>query len=210
MKDFYEISEMATQFINSHSNEDHVFVSGNNSVLISIPHGVSQTRLGKKKLAEPGSVNLGLTIADCTNSHILVKTKNNFDDANFDESCDYRNTLLKVSKEKNIKYVLDFHSLSKKNKTDINLGTNLGNNIITNHTLLDELINILTKNDFNVSVDHPFHGGYQTISGFVSRTTKVWAVQIEVNSRISYDKDAMDKFHKLAQCLTTWINQYLK
>lgn len=210
MKDFYEVSEMATIFLNSHCNEDHVFVSGNNSVLISIPHGVSQTRLGKKKLAEPGSANLGLTVAKNTNSHLLVKTKDNFDDANFDESCDYRNTLLKVLKDKNIKYVLDFHSLSTKNKTDINLGTNLGNNISTNHALLDELIKILTENDFLVSLDHPFHGGYQTISGFASRTAKVWAVQIEVNSRISYNENAMDKFHKLAQCLATWINQNLK
>ena len=81
------------------SDIDSVFIEGNNYVLISIPHGVDQIRLGKYKVAEIGTIPLGVLLAKYTQSHILIKTKNSYDDANFDLDCDYRKKLKKLIKK---------------------------------------------------------------------------------------------------------------
>ena len=60
-------------FLEEHKNQDHFYVCGNNSVLLSAPHGVSQVRLGKQKVAEIKGMQLSLNIAD---NDMAFKAKN--------------------------------------------------------------------------------------------------------------------------------------
>jgi len=45
-----EIHKDRKKFVSANKTKDHVLVSGENHVLLSAPHGVKQTRLGKQKL----------------------------------------------------------------------------------------------------------------------------------------------------------------
>ncbi len=193
------------KILSENSKHDHIFLCGQNNVLISAPHGVSQTRLGKHKVAEIGTIPLAALVASSTNSHALIKTKNNFDDANFDSDCMYRKSLAKIIKEKNIKYLIDFHGLAAHREMDINLGTNFGNNIKADEPVFKNLLSTLKK-DFKVVVDQPFMASETTISGHFSKEFNIFTIQIEVNCKITNKKENIDSFNKLASLICDWIN----
>ena len=79
-----QINQDRKMLIHKNAKNDHVYILGKSSILLSAPHGVSQVRLGKYKYKEIGSLNTALLLkklADCT---LIAKTRNNNDDANFD------------------------------------------------------------------------------------------------------------------------------
>lgn len=189
-----------------HKNDDHVVLEGRNNILLSAPHGVSQVRLGKPKFSEIGSLATALCLALNTNCHLIAKTKNNFDDANFDEQSEYKNSVEKIIKAKHIKYVIDFHGLASKRMCDINLGTHLCDNIKNDEYAFNVLYNSLTQNGFVTFIDQPFMGGSRTISGFVTKQhPNMWSLQIEINCSITNKKENIEKFNKLLKILTEWI-----
>ncbi|MDE6583571.1 MAG: N-formylglutamate amidohydrolase, partial [Clostridia bacterium] len=165
----------------------------------SAPHGVSQVRLGESKFPEPGSLGLALEVQELTGAHLIAKTQNLNDDANFDEICPYKEKLKRYIKENKIKYLIDFHGLSKKKPIDINLGVNFGVNVKPNEKLFDFLNERLTKKGFVVSIDQPFCGKSGTISGYIAKELEIWTIQVEVNCKytneakyVSYLKDLID------------------
>lgn len=206
MKDFTynRIKFIRKTILNNNKHVDSLFIEGTNNVLISVPHGVAQTRLGKHKVAEIGTVSTGKILADETNCNILIKTKNNFDDANFDRNCEYRKKLKQIIKKHNIKYLIDLHGLAKWRDCDVNLGTNLGNNIENDIELFNRLNNMLCEN-FNVKIDVPFMASGNTISACVKRDFNIWTLQIEINCSITNHKENINKYNLLLQCLSTWI-----
>ncbi len=202
---FNQTRKIRKQLLQVNCGKDHIYIKGNNNVIISVPHGVSQTRLGKHKVAELGTIPMGIIVADNTNSHLIVKTKNNFDDANFDKDCFYREDLKQIIKDNNIKYLIDFHGLARWRSMDVNLGTHLENNVAINKPLFDKLCDRLNQN-FVVEIDKPFMASYTTISGYFSKELSMWTIQIEINSGITNDPKNIEKFNLLANTLIDWIN----
>ena len=186
------------------SDIDSVFIEGNNYVLISIPHGVDQIRLGKYKVAEIGTIPLGVLLAKYTQSHILIKTKNSYDDANFDLDCDYRKKLKKLIKQYNIKYLIDIHGLAKWRDCDVNLGINIGQNIKQNEEQFNKL-NTMLNSVFHVEIDNPFMGSGNTISCCINKEFDIWTIQIEINCGITNYSKNIEKFNKLLNILVQWI-----
>ena len=195
------------EFLKRHKNKDHVFLIGENSkVILSAPHGVSQVRNGKEKYQEPGTVSTTLHLQKICGCHAIFKTKNNNDDANYDEKSQYKEDLKKYIKENNIKYVLDIHSLSKDRKCDINLGTWHGKNVECDINLYREFVKDLCDAGFNVYLDVPFGAGPRTVSGSMKDAfDKIWTIQIEINSKIAWYKSGFEKYKKLLDTLATFI-----
>lgn len=129
---FYSIHKKRKEFVDNNKNKDHIILKGTNNILISSPHGVSQIRLGKYKSCEIGSLSTALFLKNNTNCFLIAKTKNNNDDANFDEVSLYKNSIRNLIKTNQINYIIDIHGLGSKRNCDINLGTHLGNNISNN------------------------------------------------------------------------------
>ncbi len=190
-------------FMQQHKEEDCFYELKNGSVLISMPHAVNQTRLGKVKYAEPGSVNLGLTLKDALNCSYIIKTKNNFDDANFDEQSEYKDTVKYLLSVKGIKYVIDCHSLKKSRDCDINLGIRFGENIKSNLKLYQSLVEKFKSAGFVVKIDEPFYASSKTISGYVSSNYGVWSIQLEVNSKITNEAKNFKKFKQIIDIATS-------
>ncbi len=203
---YTSIRDQRRSFMEEYKKEDHIVLPGNNKVVLSAPHGVSQVRLGRHKGKEIGSVNMVLAVQQLTHSFAILKTCNNHDDANFDEYSPYKNALNEIVEKEKIQYVIDFHGLASKRPIDVNLGVNLGHNIDTNPSLIDPLIQQLTKHGFIVSIDQPFVGGGNTIAGSVKRRYPgVWAMQVEVNCAITNQRKNAKRFEQLVDIITTWI-----
>lgn len=185
---------------------DHVILSGgNNNILISCPHGVSQIRLGKYKVSEIGALATSLYLQEKLDCFLIAKTKNNNDDANFDEKSMYKDSLFDLIKKHKIKYVIDFHGLAEHRDCDISLGIHLGKNIETDQNLFDKLEKSLSS-EFRVLVDKPFMAGLRTISGSAkNQFPNIWTIQIEINCGITNRKENHVKYIKLLNILENWL-----
>jgi len=203
---FKEIQNARKSFINKHKDEDHHIIVGKNNILISAPHGVSQVRLGRPKHSEIGSLATALFLQKETNSYLIAKTKNNYDDANFDEVSSYKTSIENLIKSNNIKYLIDFHGLAAERDLDVNLGINLGQNIKSNEKIFNDLYNKLKKN-FVTLIDKPFKAGSRTIAGGIAnKYPNVWTIQIEINCKITNDYKYFKKYTMLLNILKDWIN----
>lgn len=102
---------------------DFKYIEGSLSVLVSAPHCQPHLRKGSYKANEVGTEKLINEIHKRTNCHIIYLEKTSQDDPNYNEKSPYRDTIKKIIKEKNIRYVLDLHGASSKHPFDIDLGT---------------------------------------------------------------------------------------
>lgn len=208
LESFDKLHNFRREFIKKNINFDHVNLNGNNKVIISAPHGVTQFRQNKIKVREVGSLSTALFLHKATNSYFIAKTRNNNDDANFDERSLYKTDLLKIIRKNKLKYVLDFHGLSEKRDIDINFGTNFGDNIKTNEFQFEKLVKILKDNHFKVTIDDPFTAGKRTISGSVKAKLKnIFTLQIEINCGITNRQENYTKYKTLLKIFINWINE---
>ena len=197
-------------FIEKNKNKDHAIISGINNFLISAPHGVSQVRLGKLKHSEIGSLTTALQLQKDNDCYLIAKTKNNYDDANFDEVSKYKNSIKNLIKNKDIKYLIDIHGLASSRECDINLGTHLGKNIKSNIDVFNNLQQSLQNAGFKVAIDQPFMAGSRTISGSINNEFNIWTIQIEINSSITNKKENFNRFKILLQTLNNWLQNIKK
>ncbi len=206
MISFTQLQNNRKKFLNDNKNKDFVVLEGGNKVILSVPHAVSQIRLGKYKYAEIGSLAVGLYLKDKTNSYLIAKTKNNNDDANFDIPSPYKNKIKSIIKENDIKYLIDIHGLAAKRQCDVNLGTHLGFNIQNNILAFDKLNNALTANGFTVFIDQPFMANDKTISTYIKKAIpNIFSLQIEINCSITNEIKNYKKYAKLLKILADWI-----
>ncbi len=155
-----------------------------NSVLLSAPHAVTQTRNGKTKFAETQTYNLIKLVSNLTGASLIAKTSNMGDDANFDFNSNYRNKIASLIENNQVKFILDVHCLNNLRSQQINLGTNNKFNLVGNTILFSRIEHIFKKHGFETTEDYPFKASEKTIAGFFSKTYKVFALQIEINSAI--------------------------
>ena len=205
-KSFAVLHNNRKAFYKLHDTNDHTTIINNESgVMLSCPHGVSQVRNGIKKVAEIGAGALTLELQSLTKANAIFKTKNNFDDANFDEDCPYKQSAIALIKKYNIKYFLDFHGLASFREMDINLGCNFGQNVKANFHAFDSLEKALVNNGFKVTIDTPFKAGLNTMANFVRENANIFALQIEVNSGITN----VSKNHKKLKLLIAVLEDYI-
>ena len=199
-KNFVKLSK---NYIDSpnHNGGFAVLRNYDSRVLLSAPHGVGQTRLGKPKEAEIGSARMALMLHELTQSNLIIKTKNIFDDANFDIRSTYKDEIVYIIKQYGIKYLIDFHGIPADSECDINLGVNFGENIKNNEELYDQIMQKLTSNGFKVNVDNPFCGRYPSIAATFAQSYNIWTLQLEINCGITNDPEQIDKLNTLIATL---------
>ena len=198
-------------FLQEYNKKDHVILKGENNILLSVQHAVFQIRLGKYKAPEIGSLTTALYLQQRTNSFLIVKTKNNNDDVNFDTNSLYKDNIKNLIKNEKIKFLLDFHGLAQNRDCDVNLGIHLGYNIKQNIKLFDDLLNLLAEKGFKVSIDKPFMANANTICSSITREfDNVWALQIEINSAITNKVENFSRNYVLLNIFERWINTCIK
>ena len=193
------------KFLKENSNEDFVYFDNDSKILLSAPHGVPQTRLGKKQHEEPGSLAFALELYKRLNCNFIAKTKNNFDDVNFDQHSPYKTQIARELEKTQIGHIIDFHGLSSKRDMDVNFGINFGNNIKRDEKLFDKLLRAVKKAGFVCSIDNPFCGNPATIAGTFN--DRAWTIQIELNSKITNNPQARERLSKLLDIFEKWLKE---
>lgn len=189
---------------------DHLVMRGSNDIVVSAPHNVKQIRSLKIKGADLGTGDLVLAIHEQTNAHAIIKTKcvgiKNVldDDANWQTSHPYRDSLVDLINQENIHYLLDIHSLKKERPEQICLGINGGINVQGNTALVRQMEQIFKKH-YKVSIDNPFSAPAPTICEAMAQKG-VFCVQIEINSTFIDSDCDENNFQTMLQCFKQVIN----
>ncbi len=185
-------------FKKEHENSFEI-LKGKGKVMVSAPHSVAQTRLGKLKYSEPQTGALAHLLHDSLNCHVIYKTKNLGDDANFDENCDYKTALCEFVRQNGIVFLIDLHQLSPRRKELINIGTGDLKNL-KEKWHLDLVVSAFANQDIqNLKIDYPFKASYPyTVSAYVSKNCGISCIQIELNStlvRLGYSECQVEKVY---------------
>jgi len=170
----------------AYRDRSHVlFAATGSKIMVSAPHNVDQLRNGvvKPKEKETGIIAYALHKTLCIPA--IIKTKNCGDDANNDESSEYRGDLSKYISENGIKYLIDLHQLRRGRSTMIDLGVN-GYKNFKDKDMVDSMVSIFKKHGIsNVEIDRPYAAsGPNTVSRDIATRNGIDAVQIEINSKL--------------------------
>lgn len=206
-KEFQLINKKFDEYENN-CNKSFEYIQGQNNILISAPHSISQIRNGKKKGKDICTGTIAILLQKSLKCHCIYKTKNYNDDANYDiKNNTYKEMILKIIKEKNISFLMDIHGAKSNQGFDIDLGTNNLNNLKNKTNYLYDFIDLGKKYGIsNITIDKLFKANtLNTISYYISETAKIPCMQIE----ISKDYRDINDFGKL-EILLDFLEDYLK
>lgn len=165
--------------------KSYAIINGKSNIILSAPHCVLHKR---KKEIRPRETKTGVLVKKLSKKcdvYGMYKTKNEYNDANWDRVCEYKKNLSKIIKDKKIKAVIDFHGMAAWRNEDICIGINHGKNIFENKKVVKEMVEAFNKHGFmNVTVDYPFGAKHPfCVSTYVARKNKIPAFQIEINAK---------------------------
>jgi len=187
----------------------HKIIPGDkkSKVMISVPHSVTSYREGKVKNREFFLGTLAFLIQQKTKCHLIYKTSNLNDDANYDEKSNYKEDLVKYVKDNNIEIVLDLHGLNSFRK-DIEFGTFYGKTIKNNYQILRSIYDILLDNRiYSISLDKDFWAGGETIAHTIAEQTKAIAIQFEISTTFRNPQRRFSQFEKIIKALTEIVKE---
>jgi len=199
-------NQIEDYFLNELSEEEigHEIINGQNTILLSAPHSVSQFREGSVKIGEYRTGLIVKLLSEQTNCHVMFKVKNLNDDANYDEISNYKNDLIKYIKENHIKLVLDLHLTSPKRDFDIEIGTGFKKNIMDREDIYNVIKKNLEKSYSDVRVDNLFPASYpNTVSATVAKLAGIAAIQLEINFNIVSGDSELEFFnHNMVEIIS--------
>lgn len=69
---------------------------------------------------------------------------------------------------------------------------------------MDDLV-IRLNEFFTTSIDNPFMGSINKISGYFAEKYKIWTLQIEINCGITNYRKGIGRYNQLLDILTEWV-----
>ena len=188
--------------------DDFEILQGKGLVMLSAPHGVEHTRAGRVKPAEVQTSDLARDLHRSLHCPVIIKTKSNDDDPNYDEHSPYRDALVDYVKENDARVVFDLHQLSSEREAAFILGTADGKNLRDDITL-STLCRCLEDLGIGVVlVDEVFKAsGPNTVAASTAKRADVSCIQIEINSKYlckDFPEYAYDRIRDaLEECITS-------
>lgn len=186
-------------------------VEGSIPIIVSAPHCVIQTREGKMKSKEGETGAIVQLLAKRTKCYAIYKTYHNNDDANYDITNNpYKEELKNIIITKNIKLLIDIHGARNENDFDIDIGTDNGINVQNNAELINVLKNCLKSHGIeNIKENEKFKASSpHTISKYISETTNIPCIQLEVAGRYRYIEN-IEGIEKLLNALSEFIGMIM-
>ena len=118
-------------------------INGNKKILLSAPHSVLHQRQNSIRESETRTGDLVRRISKESNSYGIYKVKPEFNDANWDKKCEYKNKIKEIVEKEKIKALIDIHGMAAYRKQDICIGINSGKNIKNQYNILNKIIKIV-------------------------------------------------------------------
>ena len=209
IENFLEANQKFNELEENENKQIYEVVNGKIPVLISAPHSVRQFRNGKIKEKDLYTGPIVIELQRQTNCYCIYKTKNNNDDANYDiERNEYKEKIIEIIKDNNIKVLIDMHGASNKHEFDIEIGTDNNKNLNGNNEILDLLIRKLKNNGIEkIYVDSRFKASsIHTICKYVSSNVNIPCIQMEIVGKYRY-KDYPEGIQKLVNAIKEFIQE---
>lgn len=179
-------------------------IYGSKKIILSAPHSVIHKRIDSIRPSETRTGILVKTIAHKCNTYGIYKIKNEDNDANWDENCEYKKYLGELIKNEKIKALIDIHGMAHHRIQDICIGINGGKNIQNNYKILNIIIEIFNSYGFEkVTVDIPFSASYKNcVSNYIAKKYNIPSFQIEINLKYRSSKyPEYEKYKELYEAL---------
>lgn len=132
------------------TDEKYRTLSGKLPVLLSAPHAVNQFRDEDVRSAEKYTGALTRYLSNSTNSFAIFQLFTHAD-PNCDDQHYYKNAIINIINSYNIKFLIDIHSSTFSDDTDIDVVTNLKTTLCGNDNIIDKLKSVASK--YNVKID---------------------------------------------------------
>ena len=165
-------------------------IKGKEKVILSAPHSVLHIREDSIRPRETRTGDIVKKLSTRCKVYSIYKIKNEYNDANWDEKCKYKETLKKVIENEKIKALIDIHGMAAYREQDICIGINDGKNIYGKDKLVEYMINTFNKYGFkNVTIDKPFAAKNENcVSTYIAKKCKIPTFQIEINLKYRSEK----------------------
>lgn len=172
------------------NSENIKVIEGKRKIILSAPHSVLHMRENNIRPRETRTGTIVQELAKRCKTYAIYKTKNEYNDANWDSKCKYKEKLKKIVEKENIKALIDVHGMAAYRKQDICIGINDGKNIYGNTKIVNRMISTFNKYGFkNVTVDIPFAAKNENcVSTYIAKNCKIPAFQIEINLKYRSSK----------------------
>lgn len=170
----------------STENNNFKIIDGTIPIVLSAPHAVKQNRDGNIKAEDRLTGAIVEWLCMKTGANGIIRTYNCNDDPNYEnkgKSLKYKEKILELIKDRNIKLLVDIHGCTDKHGFDIELGISHGENINYDNTYLE-----IFKQNFSkmgkVVIDKKFMAeSEKNISKFINRNSKIQCIQIEISKK---------------------------
>lgn len=178
--------------------ENIEIIKGSKKLILSAPHCVSHTRENKIRPPENRTKTIVKDLAKECDTYAIYKMKDEHNDANWDEICNYKENLKKAVNKEKIKALIDIHGMGAEREQDICIGTNEGKNIQGKKEIIDKMIQTFSKYGFkNITIDEPFAAKNKNcVSTYIARECGIPALQIEINLKYRSDRYKEYKYYK--------------
>ena len=190
--------------VNVMTEKSYIVIKGKEKIILSAPHSVMHQRGKEVRPRETRTGAIVKVLSKHCKTYGIYKSKNEYNDANWDKKCEYKKAVQDLIKREKIKALIDFHGMSAYRKQDICIGINGGKSIKNQFYIIEAMKEIFNKYGFiNVGIDEPFAAGYKyCVSNYISRKQHILAFQIEINLKYRSSKYSdYAKYNELLKAL---------
>lgn len=189
------------------TEEKYRVLSGNIPVLISAPHSVNQLRGDDVREAEKYTGALARYLSYATGSFAIFQLFTHAD-PNFDSDHNYKNGIINLIEVNGIKLLIDIHSSTFKDDTDIDIVTDGRTTLLDKTNIIDDFKKIALKN--NVKVDEnniPNKDNGNEIISVVSLVCGIPSLRLVINNKkLNLDNEKV--FYNIVNTIRELIVNY--
>lgn len=161
-----------------------MYLSGRLPILISAPHSVRHVRQKEIKSSDEFTGSLVYLLHQVTGCHAIAVTKLYGGDPNWDDPCIYKDAIRSISREQEIKIIIDIHGAGRERNFDVDLGTMKGKSLLGRNEIVPWVkekfglagLSKISSNFFSAADQY-------TITRFSAEELHIPSMQMEINRR---------------------------
>ncbi len=190
------------------TDEKYRVLSGSVPVLLSAPHTVNQIRGDEVRDAEKFTGAFVRYLSSATNSYAIFQIFTH-SDPNTDKENDYKNGVINIINGFNIKLLIDIHSSTFKDDTDIDIVTNNRETLRGMDTLIDKLKELGVKYDVKFDeMNEPNKEKENEIIYASSLLCNIPSIRLVINNkRLNLEEDNLS-IKKIEELLEEFISYF--
>ncbi len=193
------------------TEEKYRVLSGNNCVLLSAPHSVNQIRSDDVRDAEKYTGAITRYLSQKTSSYAIFEVFTHAD-PNSDINHNYKDAVVNLIENFDIKILLDIHSSTFSDDTDIDIVTNNRETLCGMDSLIDKLKTLAIKHDVKIDEHNvPNKDKENEIIGATSLLCGIPSIRLVINNKridIDDENNIILRICMLLEDFISYVNYY--